>query len=122
VRTAERSLSVRGRSGSGPAGLETALAVNRWRLRFRRVRRHLRTGAHLGLSFFGDELDTVRPSSDDFPVAVHAFAWCEEPAMTLRMFAPQALGLRDGFVVGHGWSIARSRQSPRAFDRVPLRR
>jgi hypothetical protein len=28
--------------------------------------------------------------------------------VTLRMFAPQALGLRDGLVVGHGRSIARS--------------
>jgi hypothetical protein len=101
--TAERE------GGSGAAGLETALAVNRWCLRFRRVRRHLRTGAHLGLAFFGDKLDPVRPSSDDFPVAVHAFARCEDKAMTLRMFAPQTLGLRDGFVVRHGRSIARSR-------------
>jgi hypothetical protein len=28
--------------------------------------------------------------------------------MTLRMLAPQALGLRDGFVVGHRRSMARS--------------
>ena len=98
----------RARSGSGPAGLETALAVNRWRLGFRRVRRHLRTGPRLGLPFFGDKLDPAGPSSDHFPVAVHALAWCEDKAMTLRMFAPQALGLRDGLVVGHGRSIARS--------------
>jgi hypothetical protein len=91
-----------------PRRLETALAVNRWRLRFRWVRRHLRTGAHLGPPFFGDKLDPVRPSSDHFPVAVHAFARCEDKAMTLGMFAPQALGLRDGVVVGHGRSIARS--------------
>ena len=95
-------------SGSGPAGLETALAVNRWRLRFRRVRRNLRTGAHLGLPLFGNKLDPGRPSSDHFPVTVHAFARCEDKAVALRMFAPQALGLRDRLVVGHGRSIARS--------------
>ena len=68
----------------------------------------MRTGARLGLPFVGAKLDPVRPSSDDFPVAVHALARCKDKAMTLRMFAPQAPGLRDGFVVRHGRSIARS--------------
>jgi hypothetical protein len=43
----------------GPAGLVTALAVNRWRLRFCRVQRHLPTGAHLGLPF----IRTTTPST-----------------------------------------------------------
>ena len=101
-------------SRSGPAELETALAVNRWRLRFRRVRRHLRTGADLGLPFFGNKLDPGGPSGDHFPVTVHAFARCEDKAVTLRMFAPKALGLRDRLVVGHGRSIGRSHAKPQS--------
>ena len=91
-----------------PAGSEAALAVDRWRLRFRRVRLHLRTGAHLGLPFVGTELDPVRAGNDHFPAAVRALARCEDTAMTLRMLAPQTLGLCDGLVVRHGRSIARS--------------
>ena len=74
----------------------------------------MRTGARLGLALFGNKLDPGRPSSDHFPVTVHAFARCEDKAVTLRMFAPQALGLRDRLVVGHGRSIARSHVKPQS--------